>query len=57
VKSVKKTVPVELVVMVGVASLDVLLAAVEDRLAGQQLRKNAPDGPDINSLASRILHA
>ena len=39
--------PVELVVVVRVARLDVLLAAVEDRLGGQQLGEDAPDRPDV----------
>jgi hypothetical protein len=43
-------VPVELVVMVGVAGLDVLLPAVEDWLARQQLREYAPDRPDVDGL-------
>jgi hypothetical protein len=40
--------------MVGVAGLDVLLPAVEDRFARQQLRENAPDRPDVDSLSERI---
>ena len=36
--------------MVGVAGLDVLLAAVEDGLAGEQLGKDAADGPDVDGL-------
>jgi hypothetical protein len=40
--------------MVGVAGLDVLLPAVEDWLAGQQLRKYAPDRPDVDGLSERI---
>ncbi len=47
-------VPVELVVMVGVAGLDVLLPAMEDWLARQQLRKYAPDCPDVDGLTERI---
>ncbi len=47
-------VPVELVVMVGVAGLDVLLPAVEDWLAGQQLREYAPDCPDVDGLTEWI---
>ena len=42
--------PVQLVVMVRVAGLDILLPTVEDWLAGQQLSKDAPDSPDINGL-------
>lgn len=39
--------PVQLVVVVRVARLDVLLAAVEDGLGREQLRKDAPNGPDV----------
>ena len=38
---------VQLVVMVGVTSLNVLLSAVENRLRGEQLGKDAADGPNI----------
>ena len=44
--------PVQLVVMVRVAGLDVLLTAVEDGLTGQQLSKDASYSPDINGLQS-----
>jgi hypothetical protein len=47
-------VPVELVVMVGVAGLDVLLPAMEDWLARQQLREYATDRPDVDGLTERI---
>jgi hypothetical protein len=40
--------------MVGVAGLDVLLPAVEDWLARQQLREYAPDCPDVDGLTERI---
>ena len=36
--------------VVRIASLDVLLSAVEDWLASQQLCKDAPYSPDINGL-------
>lgn len=39
--------PVQLVVVVRVAGLDVLLPAVEDWLGGQQLSKDAANGPDV----------
>ena len=44
------TIPVQLVMMVGVAGLDVLLTAVEDGLAGQKLGKDTTDGPDVDGL-------
>jgi hypothetical protein len=40
--------------MVGVAGLDVLLPAVEDWLARQQLREYAADCPDVDGLSERI---
>ena len=43
-------IPVQLFVMVGVAGLDVLLPAVEDRLAGQQLGEDTPNSPNIYCL-------
>ena len=42
--------PVQLVVVVRVARLDVLLPAVENGLAGQKFGEDAADGPDINGL-------
>ena len=38
--------------MVGVAGLDILLPTVEDGLAGQQLREDAPDRPYVNGLSN-----
>ena len=42
--------PVQLIVVVRVAGLDVLLPAVEDGFAGQQLGEDAADGPDVDGL-------
>jgi hypothetical protein len=39
--------PIQLVVVVGVARLDVLLATVKDGLRSEQLGKDATDRPDI----------
>ena len=39
--------PVKLVVVVGVACLDVLLTTVKDGLGRQELSKDAADGPNI----------
>ena len=45
--------PVQLVVVVGIAGLDVLLSAVEDWFAGQKLSEDTADGPDVNGLEMR----
>lgn len=47
---------VQLVVVEGVAGLDVLLAAVEDGLRGQKLGEDAADGPDVWSGPTKHTH-
>jgi hypothetical protein len=49
------TLPVQLVVMVGVAGLDVLLPAVEDGLACEQLGEDAADGPNVDGLKAETI--
>ena len=39
--------PIELVMVIWIACLDVLLAAVKDRLGRHQFGKDAPNRPDI----------
>lgn len=47
---------VQLVVMVGIARLNVFLPAVEDRFRSEQFRKDAPDGPDICPQNTEVKH-
>ena len=39
---------IELILMIGIAGLDVLLLAVKDGLVGEQLGEDAADGPDVD---------
>ena len=43
--------PVELVVVVRVAGLDILLATVEDRFGGEKLGKDASNCPNVNGFS------